>query len=96
MQAIIDACKQKTLRSRPSLIISNNSKSGAVERAKQVNMPFLHISSAANPDQNDFASMILSNLEKYGIDLIVLAGYMKMTTPNHHRKESNEKNENFS
>lgn len=35
MQGIIDACKSGALEATPSVIISNDSNSGAIERAKR-------------------------------------------------------------
>ena len=39
MQAIINACRNKTLNAVPAVVISNNSKSGALQRAKQEGIP---------------------------------------------------------
>ena len=45
MQAIIDACIKESLNAEPVVLISNNSRSGAICRAKKIKMPFYHLSS---------------------------------------------------
>lgn len=77
MQAIIDACKSNKLDMIPTVIISNNSKSQALERAKSENIPFYHFSSATHPDKIDLDNEIKNKLIYHKVDLIILAGYMK-------------------
>ena len=77
MQSIINACKSGALNASPSLIISNNSTSGAIQKAKSENIQYFHISSTQYPDQFQLDDAITSKLEEYKIDLVILAGYMK-------------------
>jgi phosphoribosylglycinamide formyltransferase-1 len=77
MQAIIDACKSNKLNALPAVVISNNSKSKALVRAKSENIPFYHISGVAYPDQDDLDKAIVEKLKLHDVDVVVLAGYMK-------------------
>lgn len=77
LQAILDACKTGKIRGKVALVISNNSKSYALERAKKEGIPHYHISHLKYPSQAQLDEAILEILAKYFIDLIVLAGYMK-------------------
>ncbi len=77
MQAIIDNIANGNLNSKAALLISNNSKSGAAERALTRNIPFYHISNLTNPDEISRIKQIQFIFDKHGIDLVVLAGYMK-------------------
>jgi len=78
MQAVIDAVKAGRLRNiQPVVVISNNSDSGALERAARENMARLHLSSATHHDPAALDSAILDALRKYGTELVVLVGYMK-------------------
>ena len=43
MQAIIDACQAGTLAAEPRVVISNNSQSGALARARQANIAAYHL-----------------------------------------------------
>ncbi len=58
-------------------IICNKSKAGAMELARQHNIPSHHISHTHFEDFKAFSDHMLSVLEKYETDLVVLAGYMR-------------------
>ena len=79
LQAIIDSIKQHKLEAQISLVVSDNPNAYALERAK-ANHIDTYIIQNKNFTQRDLE---LSNvLSKYPIDLIVLAGYLKMIGPN--------------
>jgi phosphoribosylglycinamide formyltransferase 1 len=77
MQAIIDAINNKQLEAIPAVVISNNSDSLALKRAKMENIPYYHLSSKKYPDDNDLDNTFLDVLIKHEVDIIILAGYMK-------------------
>jgi phosphoribosylglycinamide formyltransferase-1 len=68
LQAIIDACKNQSLNAKVCVVISNNSSSFALERARNAGIPGFHISAV---------KQILLILEKHGVEIVVLAGYLK-------------------
>ena len=76
-QAIIDACQTGTLHAEVVVAISNNSNSVALERARDVNIPTVHLSSHTHPQKDDLDETILKTLESHQVDLVVTAGYMK-------------------
>lgn len=78
MQSIIDASKSGTLLAEVVCIISNNSDSGALKRAAKEGIPGYHISSKNFPDENLFTDELIKILKKHNVDLIILAGYMKI------------------
>ncbi len=82
MQAIIEACNSGALHATPVVVISNNSKSGAIERAKKEGIRHYHLSGKKNPEPNDLDQVILAVLVEHSVDIIVLAGYMKKRGPN--------------
>jgi len=77
MQAIIDAIEAGRLDARIVLVISNNSGSGALERARTHSLPGRHLSGAHHPDADALDAAICQALEEAGAEVIVLAGYMK-------------------
>jgi phosphoribosylglycinamide formyltransferase-1 len=79
LQAVIDACKSGRLRATPRVVISNNSDSGALERARREGIPAYHLSSHTHGEGLDEA--ILETLRRHGVELVVLAGYMKKLGP---------------
>ncbi len=81
MQAIVDGVESSTLDARVVLVISNNSKSGAIQRAEKHGLPWRHISGATHPGEGVEDLAIRDALEEAGAEIVVLAGYMKMIGP---------------
>jgi len=81
MQAIIDAYNNSIISSIPTLVISNNSDSLALKRAKNQDIPAFHISSKNLQGFRNQSDALFHYLNEYNIDLIVLAGYMKKIQP---------------
>jgi len=59
-------------------VISNNSSCGALEHARQHNIPALHISRKQFQSDTEFDQHLLKVLADLKTDLVILAGYMKM------------------
>ncbi len=81
MQAIIDACDDGRLHAEVRVVISNNSRSGALERARSHGIPAYHLSGATHPDPCDLDSAVLERLTERDVDIVALAGYMKRLGP---------------
>jgi phosphoribosylglycinamide formyltransferase-1 len=77
LQAIIDACESGNLDASVCVVISNNSKSGALERAKKHNIPFHHLSGVTHPQPDDLDNAIFNVLINADADVVFLAGYMR-------------------
>lgn len=77
MQAIIDAYKDGRLDAKPCAVISNNSKSGAILRAKKEAIPYYHLSGKTHPLFEELDKAILDALQAEEVNLVILAGYMK-------------------
>ena len=81
MQSIIDGCNAGKINAQVCAVISNNSKSGAMERARNANIPAFHFSAKTHPDAEKLVATILRTLQDYDTDIIFLAGYMKKIDP---------------
>ena len=81
LQAIIGACKEGRLDAEISVIISNNSGSMALERARRDGIPSVHISTSTHPKYEDLDLAMLNALQEHGVNLVVLAGFMKKLGP---------------
>ncbi len=77
LQAIIDACAQGTINGRVVLVISNNSDSLALQRARDAGIDALHLSGRTHPDERNLDAAILSALLERQVDLVVTAGYLR-------------------
>ena len=81
LQTIIDACKSGRLDARVCAVISNNSRSGALRRARHEGIPAYHLSGVTHPAEEELDSAILRVLESHSVNLVALAGYMKRVGP---------------
>jgi len=75
LQAIIDNIQDGTLNAKINLVVSDNKNAFALERAKKSNIPTYIINSK---DKEEIDIELDSVLKNYEINLIVLAGYLKM------------------
>ena len=54
LQSIIDAIENKTLNARIRVVLSNNSKSGALQRARKHDIPAVHLSHRMFKTEEEF------------------------------------------
>ena len=78
LQAIIDGCKNRRIGAEVAAVISNNEDSTALQRAHRENIPAYHLSAKKYGSEEKLAQEILSVLATHKIDMIFLAGYMRM------------------
>ena len=81
LQAMLDACADARIAARIVLVVSNNSDSGALRRAREAGIAARHLSSATHPDPLALDRAIVDALDATSVDLVVLAGYMKRLGP---------------
>lgn len=79
LQALLDAEKSGIIqRGEIVLVIANHPGVFALERAKNAGVDHLVITKKEAGSQKAFENAILSKLEEYRIDLIVLAGFLSI------------------
>lgn len=78
LQALVAAYSRGDLPAPVAVVISNNSGAGALEFARQKNIPTAHISGRTHADPG---SAMVACLYEHEVDLVVLAGYMKRVDP---------------
>ena len=81
LQAIIDSCRSGAIDAEVRVVISNNSRSMALERARRAGIPTAHLSGATHPDPDSLDEAIAETLRRHGVQVVALAGYMKMLGP---------------
>ena len=79
LQTIIDNINNGVLKANISLVVSDNPEAFALERAAQASIPTYVIKSKTIPDID---TELAKELQKYDIDLIMLAGYLKLIGEN--------------
>ncbi len=78
LQAIIDACIPSV---EIVLVLSNNPEAYALERAKKHGIPVEVADHKWYPDREEYDKHLLKVLESYRVDLIALAGFMRILSP---------------
>ncbi|MBI4401023.1 MAG: phosphoribosylglycinamide formyltransferase [Nitrospirae bacterium] len=85
LQAIIDAIEAGALQARIAVVLSNKKDAQALERARHHSVTDVFLDSkpyAGQPDSREaYDRAILEVLRKHEVELIALAGYMKIVTP---------------
>lgn len=77
LQAILDAVSDGTIHNTEiAVVISNKPDAYALTRAEKAGIPAEYISPKDFPDRSAFGEAMVSVLQKYGVDLVVLAGYL--------------------
>lgn len=76
--AITRAIKSGKIKANMSLLISDNHKAGAIGRAKLAGIKVAVVKRDDFTTQEDFYAKIAQHLEKNKIDLVVLAGFMRI------------------
>jgi phosphoribosylglycinamide formyltransferase-1 len=80
-QTLIDRQETGELHATLALLVGNNSSATAFDRARRHGIPTLHIAPSHFDSQQLYTERLLQELERHGIEIIALAGYMKMLPP---------------
>lgn len=80
-EAVVAACQAGTLPLEPVIVIGNNGKAGVFERAQRLGVQAQHISAKTAGDATAADAAIAAALIAVKVDLLVLAGYLKMIGP---------------
>jgi phosphoribosylglycinamide formyltransferase-1 len=77
LQAILDRCRSGETPATVVVVIGNNSRAGALDRARRAGIDTLHLSGTTHPRPGALDEAVRSALVSRHVDLVVLAGYMK-------------------
>lgn len=78
LQAIMDNIAEGKLDAEVTVVISNQEYAYALERARQRDIPAVFINSGDYKSKEDYEQAILKVLQEKGVELVVLAGYMRL------------------
>ena len=80
LQAIIDRCQDGSLAAEIAVVITNNPDAGALDRAGKAGIPTLCINHRDYSERTDFDHAVVKALLEKKVDLVVLAGFMRIIT----------------
>jgi phosphoribosylglycinamide formyltransferase-1 len=81
LQAIIDAIKNKELNAEIAVVISDNPKAFALERASKAGIETAVIELKKFKAKDDYENEIVKTLKAKKAELVCLAGYMRIVGP---------------
>ena len=81
-QVLIDLCKNKKLDIDIKLLITNNEKAGCITRAIKSGIPYFHFLENNYENKEKFEADVIKILKEYDVELIVMAGWMKIASEN--------------
>ncbi len=81
VQAIFDKIAEGVLDAKVCLVVSNRPHAKVLERAKNFGVPTLALDHTAYSSRESFDQALVQGMQEYSIDLVVLAGYMRILTP---------------
>ncbi|MCY4427572.1 MAG: phosphoribosylglycinamide formyltransferase [Halieaceae bacterium] len=81
LQAFIDAIARGELDANISLVLSNRAEAYGLQRARQANIDTRCIDHRAYDNRENFDRAMLDALRAYPLDLVLLAGFMRILSP---------------
>jgi len=82
LQAIIDNIGTGALSAELTVVISDQPDAYALERARKHNIPGVHVSARGYKGKRDeYDALLVRELQKHNVELVVLAGFMRIITP---------------
>jgi phosphoribosylglycinamide formyltransferase-1 len=81
LQSFIDACENGSLNAEVAAVISNKVGVKGLERAAKANIPGIVIDHRAFDCREEFDENLAELIESFNPDLVVLAGFMRILTP---------------
>lgn len=81
LQALLDACAAKQIDARVAVVVCNVPGAKALDRAKAHGVPAVCVDHRAFPDRAAFEAEVQRVLAEHGVELLVLAGFMRLLSP---------------
>ena len=81
LQAIIEAASRGEIKAKVSLVVSDKNGAYALTRAKKAGIETFVLSPKGFKNREDYDREVIKRLKKKNINLIVLAGFMRLVSP---------------
>ena len=81
LQSIIDNIEKGSLKAIIKIVISNNPDAYGITRAKKHGIPVVVFKNGDFKSKEDFDSKLIALLKDNDVDLVILAGFMRILTP---------------
>lgn len=81
LQALMDACAQPDFPAQIKVVISNRPDAFGISRAEKAGIPTAIVDHTLFKSREEFEAALQKILKQYPVDLICLAGFMRILTP---------------
>jgi phosphoribosylglycinamide formyltransferase 1 len=81
LAALLEACRTRRIDAEVALVLSNMPGAAALERAERAGVPHACLESKGATDRAAYDAALLARLEAARVELVCLAGYMRLVTP---------------
>ncbi|EPL6453107.1 MULTISPECIES: phosphoribosylglycinamide formyltransferase [Providencia] len=81
LQSIIEGCQSGTIKGRIVAVVSNQSTAYGLVRAQQAGIPAACLDAKTYTNRQAYDAALLALIEQYQPDLVVLAGFMRILSP---------------
>ena len=84
MEALVQAQRNQTLLHQTVVVVANKSGIEGLERARRLGVPTLVVEQnheGGSRSREEHEAEILSQMKEYNVELVVLAGYMRLLSP---------------
>ena len=90
LEAIAEACRANRINGKIVCVISNNPDAYGIKRAQKFNLQSVVIDHNSFASRTEFENKIENSLDNYDVDLIVLAGFMRILGENRSEEHTSE------
>ena len=81
LQAIIDAIEERGLAAQIRVVISNRSDAYGLTRARNDQIPTEIVEHESFAGREAFDQILIEKLQAHGVELVILAGFMRLLSP---------------
>ncbi len=78
LQAIINASESGKIPAEVAVVISDNAEAPALDRAREHGIPAVYLHPPYYQSKEEYEQRIVLELREYGVELVCLAGYMRL------------------
>ncbi|GAB6099616.1 phosphoribosylglycinamide formyltransferase [Halanaerocella petrolearia] len=90
LQSIIDSIKTGQLPAEIKVVISDNEEVTALDRAEKYGIEGFYVNPQQYETTEDFEQAMVDTLEEYDVELVVMAGFMRLLSPYFIRQYKNK------
>lgn len=81
LQSIIDAIDNGQLKTKIGVVLTDKPEAMALERARKAGIPAVCVDRKQYSSKEEFEQELIAQLKKYNVNLVILAGFMRILSP---------------